>query len=162
MGLPCLVCDRYSAYKKLARLAAGQLVLAFCWAPVRRDFIKAAAARGDLDDWKDQWLARIRRLYRLNAQRLRCHDPGRPPDRRHLRMHFRLSRVLGEVFMEVERELATVDDASPQGKVLQSLLRHRRGLSRVCHYHTVDAEIIGQFRGAFRPFSSVGVRQWLA
>ena len=46
-------------------------------------------------------------------------------------MHFRLSRVLGEVFMEAERELATVDDASPQGKVLQSLLRHRRGLSRV-------------------------------
>ena len=45
-------------------------------------------------------------------------------------MHFRLSRVLGEVFMEAERELATVDDASPQGKVLQSLLRHRRGLSR--------------------------------
>ena len=125
-----LVCDRYSAYKKLARLAAGQLVLAFCWAHVRRDFIKAAAARGDLDDWKDQWLARIRRLYRLNAQRLRCHDPGRPPDRRYLRMHFRLSRVLGEVFMEAERELATVDDASPQAKVLRSLLRHRRGLSR--------------------------------
>ena len=91
-----LVCDRYSAYKKLARLAAGQLVLAFCWAHVRRDFIKAAAARGDLDDWQDQWLARIRRLYRLNAQRLRFHDPGRPPDRRYLRMHFRLSRVLDD------------------------------------------------------------------
>ena len=43
-----LVCDRYSAYKKLARLAAGRLVLAFCWAHVRRDFIKVAAARGDL------------------------------------------------------------------------------------------------------------------
>ena len=44
------VCDRYSAYKKLARLAAGRLVLAFCWAHVRRDFIKVAAARGDLED----------------------------------------------------------------------------------------------------------------
>ena len=33
---------------------------------------------------------------------------------------------------------------------------------RTCHYRTVDAEIIGQFRGAFRRFSSVGVRQWLA
>ncbi len=31
-----------------------------------------------------------------------------------------------------------------------------------CHYRTVDAEIIGEFRGAFRPFSSVGVRQCLA
>ena len=52
-----LVCDRYSAYKKLARLAVGRLVLAFCWAHVRRDFIKVAAARGDLEDWKDQWLS---------------------------------------------------------------------------------------------------------
>ena len=127
-----LVCDRYSAYKKLARLAAGRLVLAFCWAHVRRDFIKVAAARGDLEDWKDQWLARIRRLYRLNAQRLRYHDPGRSPDRRrYLRMQFRLSRVLGEVFTEAERELATVDDASPQAKVLRSLLNHREGLSQV-------------------------------
>ena len=127
-----LVCDRYSACKKLARLARGQLVLSFCWAPVRRDFIKVAAARGDLEDWKDQWLARIRRLYRLNAQRLRYHDPGRPSGRRrYLRMHFRLSRVLGEVFTEAERELATVDDASPQAKVLRSLLNHREGLSQV-------------------------------
>ncbi len=37
-----------------------------------------------------------------------------------------------------------------------------RPLPRACHYHTVDAEIIVQFRGAFRPFSSVGVRQCLA
>ena len=121
-----LVCDRYSAYKKLDRLAGGRLVLSFCWAHVRRDFIKAA--RGDLEDWTDQWLSRIRRLYRLNAQRLRYHDPGR---RRYLRMHFRLSRVLGEVFTEAERELATVDDASPQAKVLRSLLNHREGLSQV-------------------------------
>ena len=46
-------------------------------------------------------------------------------------MHFRLSRVLGEVFTEAERELATVDDASPQAKVLRSLLNHREGLSQV-------------------------------
>ena len=126
-----LVCDRYSAYKKLARLAAGGLILSFCWAHIRRDFIKAAPARPDLEDWKDQWLGRIRRLYRLNAQRLRCHDPGRPPDRRYLRVHFRLSRVLGETFTQAERELATVEDAeSAQAKVLQSLLCHRQGLSR--------------------------------
>ena len=42
-------------------------------------------------------------------------------------MQFRLSRVLGEVFTEAERELATVDDASPQAKVLRSLLNHREG-----------------------------------
>jgi len=36
-----LVCDRYSAYKSLA-LDWDELILAFCWAHVRRDFLKAA------------------------------------------------------------------------------------------------------------------------
>ncbi len=102
-----LVCDRYSACKKLARLAAGRLVLAFCWAHVRRDFIKVAAARGDLEDWKDQWLSRIRRLYRLNASACAITIPAGRPAGGGLRMQFRLSRVLGEVFTEAERELAT-------------------------------------------------------
>ena len=38
----------------------------------------------------------------------------------------------------------------------------QQGVQRVVMEPTVDAEIIGQFRGAFRRFSSVGVRQWLA
>jgi len=36
-----IVCDRYSAYKKLARLS-NAILLAFCWAHVRRDFLNAA------------------------------------------------------------------------------------------------------------------------
>jgi len=38
-----IVCDRYSAYKKLARLALN-ILLAFCWAHVRRDFLDAGRA----------------------------------------------------------------------------------------------------------------------
>ena len=38
-----IVCDRYSAYKKLARLAP-HILLAFCWAHVRRDFLDAGRA----------------------------------------------------------------------------------------------------------------------
>ncbi len=38
--LVIIVCDRYSAYKKLARLV-GAILLAFCWAHVRRDFLDA-------------------------------------------------------------------------------------------------------------------------
>ncbi len=34
-----IVCDRYSAYKKFAREHADFVVLAFCWAHVRRDFL---------------------------------------------------------------------------------------------------------------------------
>ena len=38
-----IVCDRYSAYKRLVSLLGGLVVLAFCWSHVRRDFIECAA-----------------------------------------------------------------------------------------------------------------------
>ncbi len=46
-----IVCDRYSAYKRLARLLGGTVVLAFCWAHMRRDFIECAAAQVRLTGW---------------------------------------------------------------------------------------------------------------
>jgi len=35
-----LLVDRYSAYKAMAQVKSGGLVLAFCWAHVRRDFVR--------------------------------------------------------------------------------------------------------------------------
>ncbi len=43
-------CDRYSAYKKFARLHPG-VVLAFCWAHQRRDYLELANAYPDLSPW---------------------------------------------------------------------------------------------------------------
>ena len=34
-----LMVDRFSAYKAMAQVKAGSIVLAFCWAHVRRDFV---------------------------------------------------------------------------------------------------------------------------
>lgn len=64
-----VVCDRYSAYKKLARLNAA-IILAFCWAHVRRDFLKIAAGYPVLKEWALDWVAEIGTLYHLNHQRL--------------------------------------------------------------------------------------------
>ncbi len=64
-----LVCDRYSAYKCLAK-ACDELILAFCWAHVRRDFLKAARSWPELERWMCTWVEDIRELYRLNAARL--------------------------------------------------------------------------------------------
>ena len=44
-----IVCDRYSAYKRLARLRGGLVTLAFCWSHQRRDFIECAAGPGQPD-----------------------------------------------------------------------------------------------------------------
>ena len=46
-----LVCDRYCAYKKLARDLGGLVVLAWCWAHQRRDFIACAAGHEALAQW---------------------------------------------------------------------------------------------------------------
>ena len=67
-----LVCDRYSVYLKLAKLL--DLVLQFCWAHLRRDFINAAVGRVELQAWSEQWLERIGQLYHLNDKRLEHYD----------------------------------------------------------------------------------------
>jgi transposase len=64
-----VVCDRYSAYKKLARLNAA-IILAFCWAHVRRDFLAVALNFPTLKEWALSWVAEIGTLYHLNHQRL--------------------------------------------------------------------------------------------
>jgi transposase len=69
-----IVCDRYSAYKKLARLSDG-ILLAFCWAHVRRDFLDAGRSMTELEPWALEWKERIATLYHLNALRLEHWQP---------------------------------------------------------------------------------------
>ena len=72
-----IVCDRYSAYKKLARLA-DNILLAFCWAHVRRDFLEAGRALAELEPWALEGKERIGTLYHLNGLRLEQWNPERP------------------------------------------------------------------------------------
>ena len=71
-----IVCDRYSAYKRLARLRGGLVTLAFCWSHQRRDFIECAAGQVSLTQWCQGWIEQIAVLYRLNEARLEHYDPG--------------------------------------------------------------------------------------
>ena len=71
-----IVCDRYSAYKRLVRLLGGLVILAFCWAHVRRDFVECLAGQVELTQWCQGWIELIASLYRLNDERLEHYDPG--------------------------------------------------------------------------------------
>ena len=44
-------------------------ILAFCWAHVRRDFIKAARSYPDEKEWMLDWVERIGGSYHINNQR---------------------------------------------------------------------------------------------
>ena len=127
-----LVCDRYSAYKKLGRELGDRLTLAFCWVHARRDFIKCAAGNEALADWERRWIGRIARLYRLNGARLQEHDAGLDPDHRNpafAAAHRELERALGQLFAAARRELDGLPDEAREGGPLRSLLNHRAGLS---------------------------------
>ena len=63
--------DRYSGYKAMAQVKSGLIVLAFCWAHVRRDFVGVGKSWSELTPWALSWLRRIRHLYQVNRERLR-------------------------------------------------------------------------------------------
>jgi len=125
-----LVCDRYSGYKKLARLLGGRVTLSYCWAHMRRDFIRCAAGHVDLTGWCREWLGRIATVYRLNKARLELHDPGLGQQTPAFdAAHDALKDALGGMFAAAEGQLARLPPEAGEGKPLRSLLNHREGLS---------------------------------
>src|SRR5436309_9332410 len=65
-----LVVDRYAAYPAMAQVKAGTIVLAFCWAHVRRDFLGVARSWPGHETWALSWIDRIGALYASNDRRL--------------------------------------------------------------------------------------------
>ena len=63
-----VVCDRYSAYKSLANKMPF-IILAFCWAHVRRDFLDVARKYPELEEWAFSWIEEIAELYHINNRR---------------------------------------------------------------------------------------------
>ena len=125
-----IVCDRYSAYKRLARLREGKVTLAFCWSHMRRDFVECAAGQVRLTGWCQGWIERIASIYRLNEARLAHYDPvikRRTPA--FDAAQGALKAALDGLFAEAARELAGLPDQARQGRALRALLNHREGLS---------------------------------
>ena len=126
-----LVCDAWSAYKKLARVLGGIVVLAWCWVHLRRKFIQAAAGNDALDKWRDRWLDRIGRLFHLNRVRLRHYDPEAGMEGQSRRFgiaHRQLQGAVDRLFALAEKELAGPAGSDRRAKALNSLVRHREGL----------------------------------
>jgi transposase len=74
-GRGILVVDRYKAYQAIDKVKSGRIVLAFCWAHVRRDFLRLAKSWPDQESWALDWVAEIGTLYHLNDERLKVrHD----------------------------------------------------------------------------------------
>lgn len=120
-----LMVDRYSGYKAMQQVKVGQLELAYCWAHVRRDFVKVGKGYPELVPWALQWLGRIADLYRLNRERLKQEigSDGFTIADRALRQH------LAAMATARDAELADKELREPCRKALQSLLAHWSGLT---------------------------------
>jgi len=120
-----LMVDRLASYKAMAPVKAGLIVLAFCWAHVRRDFITVAKSFPELKPWALAWLKQIRQAYRYNRERVS--QLGTPafaaPDAQ-------LREVLEQMKTTAAAELADPQLRQPCRKVLVSLQEHWTGLTR--------------------------------
>src|SRR5215813_12712284 len=126
-----LVCDRYSAYKSLAK-DYDELILAYCWVHVRRDFLKAARSWPELESWMFAWVDDIRELYRLNAARLAQWDTGMPLEQQSSAFaqgQRDLETQLRQMQERCEAHLQERDLHLAKQKVLSSLHNHWDGLT---------------------------------
>ena len=120
-----LIVDRYSAYKAMQQVVDGKLILAFCWAHVRRDFVRVGKGYPELKEWALAWLRRIRELYRLHRQR-RQHEPSSPE---YTEADARLREHVLAMCQQRDAELADPKLREPCRKVLTSLQEHWSGLT---------------------------------
>jgi transposase len=120
-----LMVDRFASYKAMAPVKAGLIVLAFCWAHVRRDFITVAKSFPELQPWALAWLKQIRQAYRCNRARLP--HLGTPA---FAAPHAQLREVMDQMKTSALAELADLKLRQPCRKVLVSLQEHWTGLTR--------------------------------
>jgi transposase len=117
--------DRYSAYKAMAQVKAGTILLAFCWAHVRRDFLAVARDWPCQEEWGLDWLKDIGELYHLNDQRLEAQDD--PPV--FAQRHEMLRAAVEKMVQRCQRERDEPKLHPARRKVLESLHDHWAGLT---------------------------------
>ena len=114
--------DRYSAYKTLMRY--GLVLLAYCWAHVRRDFIdigKKYPANTSLCEWADAWVLKIANLYRINNERVNHPKDGQ--------LFLEYDTRLREAIQDMRKELDEKCAHNAQTKALASMIAHWEGLT---------------------------------
>jgi transposase len=114
--------DRYSAYKTLMRY--GLVLLAYCWAHVRRDFIdigKKYPANAILCEWAEAWVLKIANLYRINNERVNHPKDGQ--------LFLEYDTRLREAIQDMRKDLDEECPHGAQAKAMASMLAHWEGLT---------------------------------
>jgi len=111
--------DRYSVYKALG----ANILVAFCWSHVRRDFVRVRDGYRRLRRWGQAWVTRINELFTLNDQRLKVLSN---PEAFHQKDRA-LRDAVEAMAKQRDRELEDPDLRKPARKALESLRNHWEG-----------------------------------
>jgi transposase len=134
-----VICDRYSAYKSMARQLPF-IILAFCWAHVRRDFLDAAKKYPALEEWALCWVDKIGDLYHINKHRCKEFDPKFPVQWQSASFRKEHENLVGKMNVMAEERDAFIDAYKSDDsrfnlleevkfKILTSLQNHWEGLN---------------------------------
>ena len=116
--------DRYASYKAMAQVKAGKIILSFCWAHVRRDFLAVLTSRPELTDWAWAWVEEIATLYHRNDQRLAASKDTAAYAEADRLVRAQVEHMRERRDLELSQQLR-----QPQTKVLTSLKNHWNGLT---------------------------------
>jgi transposase len=118
--------DRYAAYKAMKQVKDGLILLAFCWAHVRRDFLEAARSWPAHEGWALEWVGRIGQLYQDNEARLEVLD-SKPAE--FAARDGQLRQHAEQMAARAKEELADPKIHPARQSVLESLQEHWEGLT---------------------------------
>jgi len=144
-----LSADRASNYKALTAVKQGTLILAFCWAHTRRDFLDAARGDDGQQDWAQRWLERIGQLFHLNKLRVAAWE--KDPHGQQFAEHDAVLRANIEDFRKA-RDQEPKEQKLPlvRQRILNSLVHHWDGLTVFLDHPEVpmdNSEAERQLRG---------------
>jgi len=141
--------DFYSVYASAGRKACG-LVNLYCWAHIRRYFVRAGDANPDqLSHWTAAWLERIKNLYTAHEQLSIAWAGEAAAELEHARTAW--DDALGVIDAERTQQMASPGLQEPAKKALATLDREWDGLTAHRDYPMINLDNNAAERALRRP-----------
>jgi transposase len=139
--------DFYAVYTSAGKKASG-LVNLFCWAHIRRYFVRAGDANPDqLTYWRQDWLDRIKNLYAAHGQLTAAWTAGQPLDDAQQAW----DETIGAIDAARRKQMAAPGLQEPAKKALATLNREWDGLARHRDYPMIGLDNNPAERAIRRP-----------
>jgi transposase len=115
--------DRFVVYRSLEQ--HQRFKIGYCWAHVRRDFIRVMEADSKKEKWASKWLRFIAILYRTNNRRKGVAEDSST----HGHLTKRLHKITANMLKIAKQQKAYKSNSEAQYKTLKRFLKHYDGLT---------------------------------